>query len=1247
MRHLTTLLLCTALLSESHFNHLFAQVNPDQFAMLQYRCIGPHRGGRTVGAVGVPQQPGVFYIGVNNGGVWKTDDYGRTWIPIFDDQPTGSVGDVAVAPSDPNVLYVASGEGIQRPDLSVGNGVYKSADGGKTWANTGLQDGQQIGGLAIDPTNPNIVFAAVLGHPYGPNAERGLFRTKNGGKTWEKVKYINENTGAIQVTIDPSNPKIIYADFFETRLYPWENGRAWGQNSGLWKSTDGGDTWKQLTKGLPTPAEGLGRIGFCISQSNPSRLYATVDCGEGSAFEQNGGIFRSDDAGETWYRTHADPRLWGRGDDFAEIKCDPKNPDVVYSANVVTWKSTDGGKSWLAWRGAPGGDDYHRMWINPNDPNIILIASDQGAIITVNGGRSFSSWYNQPTAQFYHVSTDNAFPYNVYGGQQESGSVCISSRGTDGQITFHDWHPVGVEEYGYVAADPLDPNIIYGGKITRHDKRTGQTQNVAPEAVRSGKYRFIRTAPVLFSPIDPHTLFFAGNVLFKTRNGGHSWEVISPDLTRETWQIPQNVGIYAEKATKTDQRRRGVIYTVAPSPLDSNLIWCGTDDGLMHVTRDGGKNWENITPPGIPAWAKISLMEASHFDKNVAYAAVNAIRLDDQRAHVWRTRDGGKTWQETTTGLPDEPLNAVREDPKTPGLLFVGSERSVHVSFDDGTHWQSLRLNMPATSIRDLVIKDDDLVLGTHGRSFWILDNFSALRALKDAAFRQKNTPILHKPAVAYRVRWNNYTDTPLPQEEPAGQNPPDGAILDYYLPEDARDIRLDILDNQGKIIRTYQTNDVAPDVSRVNIPLYWIRPFQLLSGKKGAHRFCWDMRHTPLPTGASFPIAAVYGQTAPDPTGVLAMPGTYTARLTVNGQNYEQPLDLKMDPRVQTAPKALQQQFDLSTACVKAVTDLSEKMKTIAAVQQQLQATTEAKLKSASAQWTELAAQNSALQGQARRLFEVLQDSDMPPTQQAIATADSLASRVAKHSERLSNLSAAYNAAKTSLKSNKKANKKAPEIPIPLPAPDAFTRKHPDAAILATAFQPLYRNDLSDMQVPKDVWSINAAGELTATEDQSIWSKEKYTDFVLDLEFKTAPGTNSGVILHCSDTDNWIPNSMEVQIADDYAEQWATANPTWQCAAIFGYVPAQTRRVKPPGEWNRYTITSIKREVFVVLNGELVNHIDLSRWLSGSKNPDGTAPPSWLWKPLAVLPLEGYIGLQGKHAGAPIWFRNVRIRKM
>lgn len=889
---------------------LFAQQVDSRFlGGLSWRMIGPHRAGRTVGVTGVPSQPSVFYIGVNNGGVWKTNDFGHTWKPIFDAENTGSVGDVVVAPSNPNVVYVGSGEGIQRPDLSVGNGLYKSSDAGKTWTTMGLNDAQQIGGITVDPSNENRIFVAALGHPYGPNKERGVYRSLDGGKTLEQVLFINENTGAIQVTIDQNNPNVVYADIWAARQGPWENGAWNGKESGLFKSEDGGNTWRRLTKGLPTTTEdGLGRIGFTIAPSNSKRMYATVDA------EKNGGIYRSDDAGESWYLLTSDGRLWGRGSDFAEVKVDPKNADIVYSANVVMWKSIDGGKNWTGIKGAPGGDDYHRIWINPNDTKIMAIGLDQGGIVTVNGGETWSSWYNQATAQFYHVSTDNSFPYNVLGGQQESGSVGIASRSNDGNITFREWHPVGVEEYGYVAADPLDPNIIYGGKITKFDKRTGQVQNIAPEPVRTGKIRFIRTAPVMFSPIDPKTLYFAGNVVFKTTTGGQSWETISPDLTRETYDIPPSVGIFSTDNMKT-MPRRGVVYSLAPSYQNVNTIWAGTDDGLIHITNDGGKSWKNITPKAITSWSKISQIDASHFDNQTAYVAVNRIRCDDQAPYIYKTNDGGATWKKIVTGLPNEPINTVREDAVKKGLLFAGSENAVYVSFDAGEHWQTLRLNMPATSIRDLVIKDDDIVVGTHGRSFWILDNITPLRQVQAAT--AVHDVLMFKPQKAMRIRWNMNTDTPLPPEEPAGQNPPDGAAIDISLKLDAKTaVVIEILDASNKLIRTISSTDTLYAIPPVNIPLYWIRPQQIISAKAGAQRILWDMRYAPLNEPVSFPMTAVKHNTAPEPTAPCVMPGMYKVRLKVNGQTMEQPLQVVMDPRVKTSMKDLQRQHDLSMIC-------------------------------------------------------------------------------------------------------------------------------------------------------------------------------------------------------------------------------------------------------------------------------------------------------------------------------------------
>ena len=887
-------------------------IGPHLYGEMRWRMIGPFRGGRTVGATGVPGQPNLFYIGVNNGGVWKTTDYGHTWTPIFDDQPTGSIGALAVAPSKPEVIYVGSGEGLQRPDLSVGDGVYKSTDGGKTWKHLGLRDGQQIPAILVDPRDPDRVLVAVLGHPYGANAERGVFRTTNGGKSWEKVLYKDENTGAVALAFDPSDARTVYAALWSSRQGPWENGAWQGSGSGLYKSADGGSTWQPLTKGLPTAKEGLGRIGIGIAPTDPKRLYALVDA------RQDGGLYRSEDAGESWKHINSDRRVWGRGSDFAEVKVDPKNKDIVYSANITLLRSTDGGQSFRIFKGAPGGDDYHTVWINPEDPRIILTASDQGAVITVNGGKTWSSWYNQPSAQFYHVITDNQFPYWVYGGQQESGSAAVCSRGRDGQITFRDWHPVGVEEYGYVAPDPLHPNLIYGGKVTRFDSITGQVQHVGPEALRTGKYRFLRTAPLVFSTVDPHALYLGANVLFKTTNGGHSWDIISPDLSREAPEVPESIGIFRTPQL-ANQPRRGVIYTVAPSYKDADVIWCGTDDGLVHRTRDGGRTWSNVTPPEVTSWSKVSILDAGQFDAATAYAAVNRLRLDDLRPHIYRTHDGGKTWTEIVRGLPPhDPVNTVREDSVRKGLLFAGTERAVYVSFNDGDDWHPLRLNMPATSIRDLVIHNDDVVVGTHGRSFWILDDITPLRQINGQLAAAD--AFLFKPQLAHRVRNNVNTDTPLPPEEPGGKNPPDGAILNYFLKSDAKTVTLEILDRKNKLVRRYSSADkIEPvDERSLSIPPYWIRPPQILSAKAGMHRFIWDLHYPPLEgsRGRTYGMAAVYRDTPAGPFGPWVHPGDYTVSLTVDGRSQTQSLTVQMDPRVKTPEADLEKQFLISMRC-------------------------------------------------------------------------------------------------------------------------------------------------------------------------------------------------------------------------------------------------------------------------------------------------------------------------------------------
>ncbi len=884
-------------------NSAQAQIAREIGPALHWRNIGPHRGGRTRAIAGVPSRPNLFYMAPVNGGVFRSTDSGRTWDSIFDSQPTASVGAIAVALSDPEVIYVGSGEGLHRPDLSVGDGIYKSSDGGSTWTHLGLRDGQQIAQLSIDPTNVDRLFVAVGGHPYGPNDERGIFRSTDGGKTFEKVLYKDENTGGADVQIDPAHPEIVYASLWEAREGPWENAAWKGPNGGIFKSSDGGQTWKQLSKGLP---EGIVQANIAIAASNSKSLCAAVGTGKGS------GLYRSDDGGETWSVTTTDKRPGNGigGGDLPVVRFDPKDAKIIYAASVVCWKSIDGGKTWNGFRGAPGGDDYQNVWINPNNSDIILLGSDQGAIVTVNGGKTWSSWYNQSTAQLFHVSADNAFPYRLCSGQQESGSVCISSRGQDGAITFREWHPVAAEEYGYVAADPLDPDILFGGKLTRYDRRTGQTTNILPKAFRSDDFRMIRTQPIVFSPLDPHLLFFAANTLWKTRDGGDHWDQISPDLTRQTFDLPPSIGKYRSEPT-AQPTRRGVIYTVAPSSLDVNRIWAGTDDGLIHVSADGGKNWNDVTPPQISAWQKISLMEAGHFDVNTAYAAINTLRLDDMRPHIYRTHDGGKTWQEIVKGIPDgQTVNVVREDTQRSGLLFAGTERGVYVSIDDGENWQSLRLNMPATSVRDLIIKDDDVAIGTHGRGFWILDNITPLRQF------QMGPPetALFKPQTATRLRFSMNTDTPLPPDEPAGENPPDGAMIDYNLGANVSGIvTLEIKEPDGNLVRLYSSGDVIPPIDpKLNIPAYWVRPPQPLGNTPGIHRFLWDMHYSPV-TGVdlNYPMTAVYALTAPETTSPWAMPGEYSVTLTVGGQNYTQPLTVRMDPRIKASRKDLAEQFD------------------------------------------------------------------------------------------------------------------------------------------------------------------------------------------------------------------------------------------------------------------------------------------------------------------------------------------------
>jgi photosystem II stability/assembly factor-like uncharacterized protein len=841
-----------------------------------------------------------------NGGIWKTDDCGRVWWPIFDDQPTQSIGAIAVAPSNPSIIYAGSGEGLHRPDLAVGNGVYKSTDAGKTWTHLGLSDAQQIPQIVVDPTNPNRVFAAVLGHPFGPNEERGVYRSLDGGQTWKRVLYKDANTGASDLEIDPRRPDIVYAALWEARLGPSEDANHFqGTGGGLYKSTDGGTTWRQLTKGLPANTV---QFDLAIAPSQPNRLYVELVTSDPNSYGSGAGagLYRSDDAGASWTKITTDDRpvLKIGGGDLMVPVVDPRNPDVVYVASIVAMKSVDGGKTWTWLRGAPGGDDYQNLWINPNDSNTFLLVSDQGAVVTVNGGKTWSSWYNQPTAQLYHVAVTADFPYRVCGGQQESGSVCISSRGGDGTIGYREWRPVGIIEYGYAAPDPRNPDIVYGAgrtQVSRYQWSTGQVQNVTPIPIR-GTYRVERTQPIAFSPVRPDLLYYASNVLFQSRDGGQNWQTISPDLAHPKPGVPPSVGALGAKNPGAADMR-GAIYSLAPSFKSVDTIWAGTDDGKLWITRDGGKHWTDITPPELTPWSKVTQIDASHFDDTTAYASVSRFRIDDLAPYIYKTHDSGKTWTLITTGLPPGPVDAVREDPVRKGLLYAATENAVWISFDDGAAWQPLQRNLPHTAVRDLIVHDRDLVVATHGRGFWIMDDITPLRQL---AATMPDT--LFKPAAAYRMQRSQYTDTPVPPDEPHAENPPDGAVLDYYLAQPSTAVTLEIVDARGKPVRKYTSSD-PPDVTDADlakqlIPSYWVRPHRALATGAGHHRWIWDLRgQRPLASSYEYPISAVPRDTPREPEGPRVVPGTYTIKLTAGGKTLTTTVDVKLDPRIKLAP--------------------------------------------------------------------------------------------------------------------------------------------------------------------------------------------------------------------------------------------------------------------------------------------------------------------------------------------------------
>jgi photosystem II stability/assembly factor-like uncharacterized protein len=864
------------------------QLDPDLYSGLRWRMLGPFRGGRINAVSGVVGKPDTFYFGSVGGGLWKSVNSGRTWFPVFDSNNVASIGAIAVAPSSPNLVYVGTGEPDMRDSIAFGDGMYKSTDAGKTWKHIGLKNTKQIGRVIVDPKNPDIVFVAAMGHAYGPNPDRGVYRSRDGGTTWQKVLFKNGDVGAIDLAFDPTDSQIVYATLWNVRRPPWFiYAPANGPGAGIFKSSDGGTTWKEISEGIP--AEGRGHIGIAVSPVNRNRVYAVVDAKEG-------GVFRSDDAGATWARISADKRLWDRGWYFEKVTADPKNADTVYVMNTSIYRSTDAGKRWTAIKGAPGGDDYHQLWINPDDTKRMIVASDQGGIVTVDGAATWSSWYNQPTAQIYHVAADYRFPYWVTGAQQDSGAVGTPSRSRHSEISNRDWEGLcSGGESGYTAPDPLHPEILFGGTVSRCNVITGETRNVSPERGGTpGQFRHAWTQPLVFSQADPHALYYANQFLYKTTNGGESWAQISQDLTREDPGVPANLN-EAAAADAPTEKRRGVVYSLAPSPLRASMIWIGTDDGLIQLTNDDGKTWQNVTPPAMTSWSKVVMIEASHFDVNEAYAAVERHQLADYEPHLYRTLDSGKTWTEITKGLPAGVyVQTVKEDPTRRGLLFTGTERAVFVSFDDGDHWQSLQLNLPPASMRDLAIHGDDLIVATHGRGFWVIDDIMTLRQINNDV--AKANAHLFQPADAITVTPGSDNGTPMPRDEPLAENAPYGAMIDYYLKAKANGpITLEILDPAGEVIRKYSSEDKAPllNPETLNIPPSWVRTPEPLSTMAGMHRWIWDLRPTPPPRPAGGGGGGGGRGGAP-----AVLPGTYTVKLSVGGKSYTHPLLVKMDPR-------------------------------------------------------------------------------------------------------------------------------------------------------------------------------------------------------------------------------------------------------------------------------------------------------------------------------------------------------------
>ncbi len=935
LNRISAMFLPMAILALAFWGQAIAQPNLNEaYASLKWRMVGPYRAGWATMATGVPNEPNTFYFGAAGGGVWKTIDAGRTWEPLMQHEGASTVGAIDISASDPNILYVGTGQVAFRYDMLAGDGVYRTTDGGKTWANIGLKGTQHIGRIIVDPKNPQRVLVAGLGNVFTPSDERGVFLTTDGGTNWQKTLFVNDSTGAVDLASDPEDPSVVYAALWQMQAHPWLDYfmPQTGAGSGIFKSTDGGEHWTRLTGGgLPT--EALGRIGLAVARGSKGQIvYATVIGSNGGS-----GLYRSNDGGANWEYVNKDGGL--ANSYFSRVTVDPTNANIVYVMDRSIHRSEDGGKNFTIFKGAPGGDDYHFLWINPMNAQYMITASDQGCVVSVDGGKTWSSWYNQPTGQFYHIAVDDQFPYKIYGGQQDNGTVGILSRGPYGVIEDRDWHPVGGDERDYDVPKPGDPNLVFGsglgGHFSRFDNVTRQVAEISPWPLSTYgarestvQYRYTWITPLVFSPIGKHALYVANQYLWKSLDDGNHWQRVSPDLSG---MKPGSKDYFDPSRTQAKDAGYGVIFTIAPSPKSENTIWIGTDDGLVQLTTDGGSHWKNVTPAGIPTWARVDAIDPSYQSDGTAYVAVNTQRLGYIKPLIFRTTDYGRTWEAITNGLPsDEFVNSVRTDPVKKGLLYAATNRSVYVSFDDGSNWSPLTLNLPTVCVNDLVVHGSDLVAGTQGRGIWILDDVEPLREINATLTSE---PVhLFRPAVAIRLRADENKDTPWPPETALGQNPPTGAVIDYWLKDGSHGpVALTIRDSKGEVVNKFVSDEKAADLpAHRYFQAEWIKPPQELSASAGSHRFVWNLRY-PRPPALryGYSIAAVWpaggtndedAGTPLDPEGPLALPGKYTATLTVDGKSYTKPFTVKEDPRVHVSMSELQKQLNLSKLIDKAL---------------------------------------------------------------------------------------------------------------------------------------------------------------------------------------------------------------------------------------------------------------------------------------------------------------------------------------